>query len=110
MQRVRDVGRGRRDAARRGDADAHRCDDERRTRREGRQNEPGDGGDRPGDAGHPAAHAGRHRLLVEVVRQVGQGEELQDALLEGGAALVEEANEKTHGHEDSIGGLFHHSN
>lgn len=109
MHRVGDVGRGGRHPARRSHADAHGRDDERRSGREGRQNEAGDRRDGARDAGHPAADAGRDGFLVEDVGGVGQREQLQDTLLERGAALVEEADEKTSRHEDTVGCFFHHS-
>lgn len=109
MDRVGDVGRRARHTAGCSYADAHGCDDERRSRCEGGQNETGDGGDRPCDARHSPAHASCDRFFVEVVCRVSQGEELQDALLEGSASLVENADKKTRCHEDSISRLFNHS-
>lgn len=108
VNRVRDVGRGRGHAAGRGHADAHRGYDERGAGGEGRQDEASDGGDGAGHAGHAPPHAGRHRLLVEVVGGVGQLQQLQDALLQGAAALVEEAHEEAGRHEDAVSGLLHH--
>ena len=109
MDRVRDVGRSRRHAARRSNANAHSRDDEGGSRGEGRQDEAGDGGDGPGHAGHPPADTGLDGFLVKAVGCVGQTQELQDALLQGGAALVEEADEETSCHEDTIGCVFHSS-
>lgn len=109
VNRVGDVGRGRGQAAGRGHADADGRHDEGGAGGEGRQDEAGDGGDGAGHAGHAAAHAGRHRLLVEVVGRVGQLQQLQDALLERAAALVEQAHEEAGRHVDAVGRFFHHS-
>lgn len=109
MNRVGDVGGSRGQATRRGHADADGCHDERGPRREGRQNESGDGGDGPRHAGHASAHAGGDRFLVKAVGGVRQLQQLQDALLQRAPPLVEEAHKETRRHVDAIGCLFHHS-
>ena len=109
MDRVRDVGWSRCQPTCRSHADANGCDDERRPCSEGRQDEAGNGGDGPRDAGYSASDTGGDGLLVERVSRVGQSEQLQDTLLEGGATLVEKADEKTSRHEDTIGCFSHDS-
>lgn len=109
MDCVCDVGRGGRHPTRRSHADAHGCDDEGCSCCEGCQNEARDSGDGPRHAGHPAADTGRDRFLMKGVGGVGQSQELQDALLQRGAALVEKADKKSRGHEDAISCLLHNS-
>lgn len=103
---VRDVGRRRGDAARRRHADPHGRDDDGGTEGERCQDEPRDRGQATRDAGHPAAHGGRHRSLVELIRGVGQGQELQDALLQRRPPLVEQAHEEASCHVDTVSRLL----
>lgn len=109
MDRVRDVGRSRCQPTCRSHANAHGCDDERRPCSEGCQDEAGDGGDGPCHTGYSTSDTSGDGLLVKRVSRVGQSEQLQDALLERGATLVEKADKKTSCHEDTIGCFSHDS-